>query len=99
MMGGAQAPDFDAPLSQWTSYRSVNPANLVKFTEEPDLNIGLIARRRKLSSDIVFTGDDYAFFLHYQRRRSLRCEEFYISTPIFYIRCYCSLSFTVGGWG
>ena len=78
MMGGAQAPDFDAPLSQWTSYRSVNPVNLVKFTEEPDLNIGLIARRRKLSSDIVFTGDDYAFFLHYQRRRSLRCEEFYI---------------------
>ena len=78
MMGGAQAPDFDAPLSQWTSYRSVNPANLVKFTEEPDLSIGLIARRRKLGSDIVFTGEDYAFFLHYQRRRSLRCEEFYI---------------------
>ena len=73
--GAYPAPTYGTALA---SYRSVTPANLVKFTEEPDLNIGLIARRRKLSSDIVFTGDDYAFFLHYQRRRSLRCEEFYI---------------------
>ena len=73
--GAFPAPTYGTALA---SYRSVNPANLVKFTEEPDLNIGLIARRRKLSSDIVFTGEDYAFFLHYQRRRSLRCEEFYI---------------------
>lgn len=71
-------PDYSAPLERWSSYRSLNPANLVKFTEDPDLNIGLIARRQKLTTDIVFTGDDYKFFLHYQRRRGLRCEEFYI---------------------
>lgn len=73
--GAPPAPTYGTALQ---TYRSVNPANLVKFTEEPDLSIGLIARRRKLGSDIVFTGDDYAFFLHYQRRRGLRCDEFYI---------------------
>lgn len=77
MMGGAQAPDFDAPLSQWTAYRALNPANLVKFTEEEDLALGLIAKRRKLATDIVFTGEDYLFFLQYERR-SGRCAPFYI---------------------
>jgi hypothetical protein len=74
----AAEQDFDSPPDTWSVYQEVHPLNLAKFSEEPDLNIGLVGRRRKLNTDLVFTGTDYTFFLHYQRRRGSRCTPFYI---------------------
>lgn len=74
----AAEQDFNSSPDTWSVYQEVQPLNLAKFTEEPDLNIGLVGRRRKLNTDLTFTGDDYTFFLHYMRRRGTRCDPFYI---------------------
>lgn len=49
-----------------------------KFSEEEDLIVGLIAKRRKLTSDIVFSGSDFGYFLAIERQASRRCEELII---------------------
>lgn len=49
-----------------------------KFSEEEDLSVGCKALRRKLTTDIVFTGADYNYFLAIERNPKRRCEEIYI---------------------
>ena len=46
-----------------------------KFVKQPDTTFGLLDKRRKLASSLVFRGDDYTFFRRYERRASKRCEE------------------------
>lgn len=58
--------------------RTLTPTGGGKFTRERDLSNGCIGYRRKLASELTFTGDDYKFFLTYEKSRARRCHEFTI---------------------
>jgi hypothetical protein len=65
-----------APVSTVSSgWSAVESNGFAKFSEDEDLSIGCKALRRKLTSDIVFTGADWDFFLAIQRDPVRRCEE------------------------
>ena len=61
-----------------TVIRDLTPTGGGKFTRERDLSNGCIGYRRKLASELTFTGDDYKFFLTYEKSRTRRCYEFTI---------------------
>ena len=61
-----------------TVIRDLTPTGGGKFTRERDLSNGCIGYRRKLASELTFTGDDYKFFLTYEKSRTRRCHEFTI---------------------
>lgn len=63
------SPDF---------FIDVHPLNPSKFTEEEDLSFGLIAKRRKLATDLVFVGADFDYFRAIERDATRRCEEIFI---------------------
>lgn len=46
-----------------------------RFSEEEDLSVGCIGKRRKLNSDIVFSGADFDYFRSIERDATRRCEE------------------------
>lgn len=58
--------------------RDLNPTGGGKFVRERDLSNGCIGYRRKLSSELTFSGEDYAFFLQYEKSAKRRCHEFTI---------------------
>jgi hypothetical protein len=71
VLGTAPAPDSTVS-SGWSAVES---NGFAKFSEDEDLSVGCKALRRKLTSDIVFTGADWDFFLAIQRDPVRRCEE------------------------
>lgn len=65
-----------APVSTVSSgWSAVESNGFAKFSEDEDPSSGCIAKRKKLTSDIVFTGADWDFFLAIERDPVRRCEE------------------------
>jgi hypothetical protein len=58
--------------------RDFGPLQYARFSEDEDLSVGLIAKRRKLTTDIVFSGDHYNFFRAIEKDPVRRCEELII---------------------
>lgn len=58
--------------------RKFGPLQYARFSEEEDLSVGLIKKRRKLTTDIVFTGDDFDYFRSIEKDATRRCEELII---------------------
>lgn len=58
--------------------KDFGPLQYARFSEDEDLSVGLIAKRRKLTTDIVFSGEDYHFFRAIEKDPVRRCEELII---------------------
>ena len=58
--------------------RNFGPLQYARFSEEEDLSVGLIKKRRKLTTDIVFTGADFDYFRSIEKDATRRCEELII---------------------
>ena len=69
---GSDPPPESSVSDGWSAVES---NGFAKFSEEEDLSVGCKAMRRKLTSDIVFTGADWEFFLAIERDPVRRCEE------------------------
>ena len=65
-------------FSEYVVIRDFGPLQYAKFSEEEDLSNGLIAKRPKLTTDIIFSGDDFHYFRAFERDATRRCEEFII---------------------
>lgn len=69
---GTDPPPESSVSDGW---QTVESNGFAKFSEEDDLPNGLAAKRRKLTSDIVFSGADWGLFLAIERDPVRRCEE------------------------
>jgi hypothetical protein len=58
--------------------REVYPIKPVRYSWERDLNAGQIFFRQKLSTPLVFDGDDYRYFRGFERTNVRRCDRFFI---------------------
>ena len=72
---GADPPPDSSVADNWQTVEA-NP--FARYTEEDDLPNGLVAKRRKLANDIVFSGADWNLFLAIERDPVRRCEEIII---------------------
>ena len=72
---GADPPPESSVADNWQTVEA-NP--FARYTEEDDLPNGLVAKRRKLANDIVFSGADWNLFLAIERDPVRRCEEIII---------------------
>lgn len=76
--GDAPAPTAVYYRDKEPVLRDFGPLQYARFAEDEDLSVGLIAKRRKLTTDIVFSGDHYDFFRAIERDPVRRCEELII---------------------
>jgi hypothetical protein len=79
--GNAPAPEYAAPAPESlvpSVLRDFGPMQYAKFSEDEDLSVGCKALRRKLTTDLVFTGDDFDYFRVIERHPVRRCEEMII---------------------
>lgn len=82
--------------------REVYPIKPVRYSWERDLNAGQIFFRQKLSTPLVFAGDDYRYFRGFERTNVRRCDRFFIRQERlcekrWVVRWTGSFSVT-GGW-
>ncbi len=63
--------------------RPLSPSGISSFTETRDTAIAMAVIRRKLSTDLLFVGDDYDYFKAIERRPSRRCDDLYVKHQFF----------------
>lgn len=76
--GDAPAPTAVYYRDKEPVLRDFGPLQYARFAEDEDLSVGLNAKRSKLTTDIVFSGEDYDFFRAIEKDPVRRCEEMII---------------------